>query len=212
MPEIIQNSPEWYALKAGKFSSSTASALMAKGRSGQPSATRANLIARLACERITGRFVEGFKNGPMDRGKEVEQEARDAYSFERGVALETVAFIDHPTIPNCGASPDALVGSDGIAEFKCPVADDRHLQARLKGSHAVEHRLQCQFQLMVTGRQWVDVVSYCPWFPSYAQLAITRVKRDDETITGLVGAIAKAETEVAAIIKELESLKERSAA
>lgn len=201
-----QGSEAWLAEKAGCFSASTASALMAKGRSGQPSATRANLIARLAVERITGRYVEGFKSAAMDRGNEVEQEARDAYSFERAVALETVGFIRHPSIANCGASPDALIGADGMAEFKCPVADDRHLQALLSGAHAVEHRLQCQFQMMVTGRQWVDVVSYCPWFPSGLQLAVARIERHDETIVEIVGEIAKADLEINQIISELEKL------
>lgn len=211
MPEIEQNSPEWLALKAGKFSASRASALMAKGRGGQPSATRANLIADIAAERMTGRYTEGFKNGAMERGNIVEQEARDAYSFEMGVAIETVAFVEHPTIANCGASPDGLVDAEGLVEIKCPTASARHLEALTRGAHAVEHNLQCQFQMMCTGRQWVDVVSYYPDFPSGLQLAITRVDRDDEKIIEIVGAIAKAESEVQAIINELTKIQERKA-
>lgn len=211
MHNFDQNSPEWLALKSGKFSASRAAALMAKGRGGQPSATRANLIADLAAERMTGKYSEGFKNGAMDRGNIVEKEARDAYSFEMGVAIETVAFVEHPTIANCGASPDGLVDVEGLVEFKCPVASARHLEALTRGAHAKEHNLQCQFQMMCTGRQWVDVVSYFPDFPPGLQLAITRVDRDDELIVKIVGEIAKAEAEVQMIVKELESIQERRA-
>lgn len=207
---LEQNSDEWLTLKAGKFSASRASALMAKGRGGKPSATRANLIADLAAERMTGKYSEGFKSAAMERGNEVETEARDAYSFEKGVAVETVAFVEHPTIKNCGASPDGLVGDDGLVEIKCPSASARHLEALTRGAHAKEHNRQCQFQMMCTDRQWVDVVSYFPEFPPNLQLAITRVDRDNEMIAEIAGEIAKAEAEIQMIIKELKEIQNRN--
>lgn len=202
-----QGSDEWLQHKAGKWSASRAKDLMAKGQG----KTRANLIADIVAERMTGRYTEGFKNAAMDRGNELEQEAREAYEFEHGVSVEQVGFIDHPTIENCGASPDSLVGESGLLELKCQ-NNARHIAAKLQGAHAKEYNKQIQFQLMVTGRKWCDCVSYNPNFPPELQLAVTRVERDNEMIASFVGEIARAEAEVASIIKELESIKERSAA
>lgn len=205
---LEQGTPEWLAAKAGVFSASRASALMASGRGGAPSATRANLIADLAAERMTGRYTEGFKNAAMERGNELEAEARDAYSFEKGVAVEQVAFVKHPTIVNCGCSPDGLVGDDGLVEIKCPSARARHVAALLNGAHAVEYRLQVQFQMMVTGRKWCDVVSYDPAWEPDLQLAITRVQRDEKVIGEIVGALAIAEREVNELINQLKAIQE----
>lgn len=208
--DIKQGSPEWFALKAGKFSSSRASDLMAQGRGGAPSASRRNLLAALAVERITGVYVDSYHNGVMDRGNEVEAEARNAYSMHTLSAIDEVSFIEHPTIKNCGCSPDGLVGADGIVEFKCPSSMARHLEALTSQAHAKEHRWQAQFHMLATGRAWCDVVSYDPRYPHGLRLAIARVERDAAAIKELVGAIAVAEREVEAIIAELKTLQEKA--
>ncbi len=202
-----QNSEEWLNEKAGKFSASRCSALMAKGRGGAPSKTRANLIADLAAERMTGRYAEGFKSFAMERGNEVEEEAREAYAFERGAVVMQEAFIPHPKIKNCGCSPDGLVGDDGLVEFKCPSASGRHLDALLKKSHATEHNKQCQFQMMCTERKWVDVVSYYPEYPDGLELAIARVVRDENLISEIEQEIEQAEREVQELIKKLKAIQ-----
>lgn len=206
--EIAQRSDAWFAAKCGKFSASSAAELMAKGRSGAPSATRANLIARLIRERLTGKYVEGYKNAAMERGVEMEAEARDAYSFARGVAVEQIGLVDHPRIPNCCCSPDGLIGEDGLLEIKCPSAEAQHLNAILKGAHAIEYNRQIQFQLMVANRRWCDIVSYNPHWPAHLQLAIVRVERDDKICAEMVGEIARAEAEIAAIMNELQQKAE----
>lgn len=203
---MIQGSDEWLAYKAGKWSSSRASALMAKGQG----VTRGNLIADIVAERLTGRYTEGFESADMRRGKEIEQEAREAYEFECGVSVTQVAVVDHPTITNTICSPDGLVGEDGLIELKCQ-KNARHISAKLSGTHAKEYNKQCQWQLFVTGRKWCDVISYNPAFPIELQLAITRLSRDEEMIIAFVGEIARAEAEVAAIFKELESMQKGAA-
>jgi len=207
LDNIEQNSDEWLELKAGKFSASRAKDLMAKGQGGAPSKTRANLIASLAVERMTGKYSEGFKSWEMERGNEVEDEAADAYTFLRGVVLEKVAFVPHPKIKNCGASPDRLVGDDGLAEFKCPSASARHGDALLRGSHGVEHNKQAQFQMMCTGRKWVDVVSYCPSFPEGLELAIVRLERDEKMIGLMEQEIEKAEVEVLEMMEKFKAIQ-----
>ena len=199
-----QTAPEWLQKRAGCFTASRASDLMAQGRGGAPSATRGALLVNLALERIVG-ATESYQNDAMRRGQELEGEARDAYGFERGIAVDEADFIPHESIPFCGCSPDGLVGDDGMLEIKCPANPAKHLDALRKGSHAVEYRWQLQHQLMVTGRAWVDCVSYDPRFPSNLQLAITRVERDETAIKQLIEAIETAETEVAAIVDEINT-------
>lgn len=208
-----QTDAAWMAERAGKFTASRSCDLMARTKTGW-SASRSNLLTMLAIERITGECVPTYQNGAMARGIELEAEARDAYSFERGIAVEETGFVAHAEIPNCGASPDGLVGSDGLVEIKCPASMTKHYDALMAGDHAKEYRWQLQHQLMVTGRAWVDAVSYDPRFPEHLQLAITRVHRDEKAIEELRAEIVACEQRVIQIIDELEELanQERKAA
>lgn len=199
-----QEDASWMAARCGAFTASRAADLMARTKTG-PSASRGNLLALLAVERMTGSCVETYSNAAMQRGTDLEAEARDAYSFAQGVAVEEVGFVPHPTIPWCGCSPDGMIGADGLLEIKCPASMMKHLDALRSGAHAVEYRWQLQHQLMVTGRQWVDAVSYDPRYPADMQLAIVRVGRDEGAIADLVAEIEKAEQEVQGIIAELQS-------
>lgn len=200
-----QESADWMRQRAGKFTASRSDDLMARTKSGGPSASRGNLITRLAVERILGECVPTYTNAAMQRGTDLEAEARDAYSFERGVAVLEAGFIPHPSLPNCGASPDGLVEDEGLAEFKCPSNMEKHLDALRNGSHATEYRWQLQHQLLVTGRQWVDAVSYDPRWPDGLRLAIVRVHRDEKAIEDLRAAILAADPEVEAIVAELRT-------
>ena len=204
-----QESADWMLSRAGKFTASRASDLMARTKTG-PSASRANLVALLAVERLTGQPVETYQNTAMLRGIETEAEARDAYCFARTVAVDECGFIPHPSLPNTGCSPDGLIGDDGLLEIKCPASMAKHADALRSGSHAVEYRWQLQHQLLVTGRAWVDVASFDPRFPDGLQLAVVRVERDEESIAALVAEIEKADAEVAALVTEFEAMKEKA--
>lgn len=201
-----QRTDEWFQRRAGKFTASRASDLMTKLKSGQPSASRSNLITTLAVERLTGRCVETYQNGPMLRGIEMEAEARDAYSFEMGVPVDEIDFVDHPTLPMCGMSPDGLIGDEGLIELKCPSSATKHLEALRSGAHAAEYRWQIQHQLFVSGREWCDAVSYHPEFPDGLRLAVKRVFRNAEDHQMLAGEIARGHIEVEGIVKELKEL------
>lgn len=202
----LQEGADWMALRAGNFTASRSADLMAKTRSG-PSASRANLLALLAVERLTGECVQTFQNGAMARGIELEAEARDAYSFERGVAVEEAGYIAACDMNRTGCSPDGMLGDDGMLEIKCPASMQKHLDALRSGSHAVEYKWQLQHQMMVTGRAWVDAVSFDPRFPDGLQLAITRVPRDEKAIEELRKEIETADAEVAAMVAELEEMR-----
>lgn len=201
-----QRTDEWFAQRAGKFTASRASDLMAKTRSG-PAASRGNLLTLLAVERLTGTCVETYSNAAMQRGIELEGEARDAYAFERGLAVEEVAFIVCESLPNTGCSPDGLIDADGMVEIKCPASMAKHLDALRTDAHAQEYRWQLQHQLLCTGRQWVEIASYDPRFPEGLQLAVTRVERDEAAIAELSEAIRVADAEIEAMVAEMAALR-----
>ena len=200
-----QRDDAWFTARAGCFTASRMADIMARTKSG-PSASRKNMIALLACERLTGQCVETYQNAAMQRGVELEQEALDAYAFERGVAVEAVDYVDHPALSRVGCSPDGLVGTDGLVEVKCPSAMSVHLEALQYAAHADQYRWQLQHQLFVTRRQWVDCVSYDPRWPAGLQLAIKRVLPDAEDQAALAGEIAKAALEIEQIVSELRKL------
>jgi putative phage-type endonuclease len=206
MDALTQGSPEWLALRAGKFTGSRFADLMATTNRG-PSASRANLLTTLALERLTGTPEETFVNDAMRRGTELEPLARGAYEAQTGELVESVAFLTHRTLPFCGVSPDGLLGADGMLEVKCPASQAKHLAALRSGAHAAEYRWQVQGQLWVAERAWCDVASFDPRFPDGLQLAITRVTRDDVAIRQLEQACITANAEVDAIVSELQQLR-----
>lgn len=198
--------PEWLAMRAGKFTGSRFADLMARTKSG-PSASRQNLLATLAVERITGSCVETFTNSAMMRGTELEPVARSAYEMSRGVLVEEVGFIESREMSCAGVSPDGIIGSDGLLEIKCPAAMAKHLEALRTCAHAVEYKWQVQGQLWVTGRDWCDVVSFDPRWPDGLQLAVHRVFRDEQAIDDLRAACVEADREVNAIVADLLKLR-----
>lgn len=193
---IEQGTAAWLAQRAGKATASKIADIMAKGRGGEESRSRANYLAQLTSERMTGRPYEGgFKSEAMERGNHVEDEAREAYAFTRNATVTRAGFVDHPHIAMSGASPDSYVGEDGLLEIKCPNTAT-HIETLLGGSIPKKYMLQMQWQLSTTGRQWVDFCSYDDRLPLHLQLHIQRIHRDQRLIIEL-------ETEVAAFLREV---------
>lgn len=192
---IEQRSPEWFATRCGKVTASRIADVMAKTRTGW-GAGRANYMAQLVAERLTGTTEPGFTNAAMQWGTDKEPEARDCYAFDRGLSVVEVAFIDHPTIAMAGASPDGLIGDDGLVEIKCPNSAT-HIDTLLGSSIDDKYMKQMQFQMACCGRQWCDFVSYDPRLGVEMQLHVRRVPRDDDMI-------AEIEEAVSAFIAELD--------
>jgi len=143
----------------------------------------------------------------MQRGTDLEAEARDAYSFSQGVAVDEVGIVLRDDMTMVSSSPDGMIGTDGLLEIKCPASMMKHLDALRSGEHATEYRWQLQHQMMTTGRAWVDAVSYDPRFPDGLQLAIKRVHRDDDAIAELRREIIAADDEVGTIVDKLQALR-----
>ena len=195
MLEIIQGSPEWHQQRLGKVTASRVADVIAKTKTGY-STSRENYMAQLICERLTGTPTEGFTNAAMQWGTETEPKARQAYEAETFTTVVEVAMIAHPSIPNTGASPDGLVGDDGLIEIKCPNTAT-HIDTLLSQKVPSKYNTQMQWQMACTGRQWCDFVSFDPRLPSHLQLFIKRVNRDDSFIK-------ETESEIALFLAELE--------
>ena len=193
--DCVQGSPEWHAARCGSLGASALHEAVAKTKAGW-GASRANRMATLIIERLTGIPQDVYQNAAMLHGIETEPEARAAYCFYRDVEVEQVGLVLHPTLSGTHASPDGLVGSDGLLEVKCP-QPAAHLATLLGDPPQGKYLIQMQWQMACTGRKWTDFVSYSPSFPESMKLHVQRVKRDDKTIEQL-------EKDVALFLKEVD--------
>lgn len=205
MSEVIQGSPEWFAQRLGKVTASRIKDVMAKGKTGE-AATRASYRAQLVAERLSGKVAEGFTTASMKWGTDCEPLARAAYEAETGNMVTEVAMIQNPWIPNAGASPDGMIGADGLIEIKCPETKT-HIDTILADKAPAEYVLQMQWQLACTKRQWVDFVSFDPRMPSDMQIFIKRVQRDEAKIAEIENEVKKFLAEVEQTIQKLNAWK-----
>ncbi len=175
-----QRSSEWFAARMGKATASHMGEIMAKTKSGY-GAGRLNYMVQMLCERLTGEVAEHYVSAPMQWGIDNEAYAISEYELVSGSMVESCGFYDHPTIPMSGASPDGLIGTDGLIETKCPNTAN-HIKTLLGEGIKKDYLLQMQWQMDTTGRAWCDFVSYDPRLPANLQLYIERVERDDAFI------------------------------
>ena len=196
-----QGTDAWLRARAGKVTASRVADVIATTRSG-PSTSRKNYLAELVAERLTGVPAQGFVNAAMQWGTDTEPQARAAYEFFRDATVVEVGFIDHPTIEMSGASPDGLVGDDGLVEIKCPLTAT-HIETVLGATVPDKHVVQMLWQMECTGRAWCDYVSFDPRLPEDLNLSVQRVERDDDRLAALREAVAGFLLEVDATIKAL---------
>lgn len=192
---VLQGTPEWFEQRRGKVTASRIADLMAKTKSGY-STSRQNYLMQLLCERLTGKVEEGYKSTAMQRGNDLEAEARNWYQLETGESVEEVSFIDHPKINFAGASPDGLVGAEGLIEIKCPNTAT-HIETLRKKEPIDRYYKQMQWQMAVTGRKWCDFVSFDNRLPDNLAYFCKRIPRDEAVIQEI-------EQEVQAFLLELD--------
>jgi putative phage-type endonuclease len=204
MSDVKQGTAEWLALRVGKVTASRVADVIARTKSGW-GASRANYMAEIIAERLTGEVAPSFTNAAMQWGTDKEPEARAAYAFYADADVTEVGFIDHPKIPMTGASPDGLVGADGLVEFKC-TNTATHIDTLLGEPIAGKYITQMQWQMACAGRTWCDWVSYDPRLPESMRLFVQRVKRDDAMIAELEKLVpaflAEVGQKVAALTKQ----------
>jgi hypothetical protein len=195
--ECVQGEPEWFAARAGLPTASEFATVMAKGRDGGQSVTRKTYMYKLAGEILTGEPMESYSNAHMERGRIMEDEARDWYAFDRNIEPQRVGFIVNDAM-HAGCSPDSLIGSDGGLEIKSACA---HVQIErlTRNDLPPEHKAQVQGSLWVSGREWWDFVSYCPKLPPLC----VRVPRDNGYIATLAGTVKQFNEELAELVEKI---------
>ena len=187
-----QRTDAWFNDRLGKVTASNVHKVMSKGEK------RTTYLYELLSERIEGK-QDSFCSEYMQRGTDLEPEAKAAYSIETGIFIDEIGFVPHPTIINFGASPDGLIESDGLIEIKCPKLNT-HLKTISTDKIKPEYLYQMYTQMSCTGRVWCDFVSYYPNINN--NLFIKRIIRDDEKI-------AEIEKAVILFLEELDELERK---
>jgi len=203
--KVEQGTPEWFAARLGNVTASRVADVIAKTKSGY-SASRENYMAQLICERMTGTVAESYTNAAMAWGTETEPLARAAYESLADVLVDEVGFVPHPTIEMAGASPDGLVGDDGLLEIKCPNTAT-HIETLLSQTVPGKYNTQMQFQMACTGREWCDFVSFDNRLPTELQLFVKRVPRDNVFIRLIEAEIVQFLAELDDKINKLMKVK-----
>lgn len=196
MLDMEQRSEEWIKIRLGKVTASRIADVTAKTKTGW-SASRANYMAELLSERLTGEPRDTFTNAAMQWGTDMEPQARRVYEFMEGVEVQEVGFVPHPTIGMSGASPDGLVGDLGLVEIKCPNTAT-HIETLLGSPIDAKYLKQMQWQMACTSREFCDFVSFDPRLPERMQIHIQRVNVDPSFIREM-------EKEVAEFLAELDA-------
>jgi putative phage-type endonuclease len=199
--DLIQRSDEWKAARVGSLGASCVHEVVARTKSGY-SASRANRLAAMVIERLTGRAQEMFVNQAMQHGIDMEPEARDAYAFVKNADVVEVGLVKHPKIIGSHASPDGLVGDDKLLEIKCPQAA-AHLSTLLGDPIPEKYVTQMLWQMACTGRAFCDFASYNADFPVHLRLKVIRVVRNDARIAELEREVSLFLNDVEAAVKRL---------
>lgn len=202
--EITQGTPEWLQMRVGCVTASRVADVIAKPkRSTGELACRANYRAEIICECLTGRSADHYVTPAMEFGIENEPVARAAYEMARDLEVADGGFFLHDAISRFAASPDGLIGSDGLVEIKCPTTTT-HIDYVINGVVPEAYQPQMLAQMACTGRQWCDFVSFDPRLPKKLQLFVRRFPRDDERIAAMEEEVLKFLEEVIETIKLLE--------
>lgn len=196
--DVPQGSAEWFECRAGVVTASKFQTVQAKGKDGGKSVTRYDYMRQLAGEILTGEPApDGYSNAYMERGKDLEDEARNLFALARGAEPLAVGFIRNGRM---GCSPDSLIGDDSGLEIKVaiPAVQIERIQ---RGDLPPEHRAQVQGSMLVTGRPTWSFVSYCPKLPPL----ILTIERDEAYIDQLAKAIEAFNVELDAMVQSIRT-------
>jgi len=201
-----QGSRAWFESRMGRVTASRVKDVLDFLKNGQESAKRKAYREQIVVELVTGQpDMGGFLSDAMQHGIETEEEARNVYEVNNGLFVERVGLVLHPTIARAAASPDGLIGSDGILEIKCPQTKT-HLSYIRGGVLPAEYEPQVMWQLACTGRQWSDFVSYDGRVPEPLQVFQVRIPRNQKRIDEIEDAVRKFLREVDDDIAELQEI------
>lgn len=196
--DIKQGTDEWYQVKKGKMTASHATAIMANGK-GLRSLIE-EIITDLYSTDNYPEFTNRLSNKHVDRGNEYEAKARTIYELETGNKVTQVGFVELDEY--AGASPDGLVGDNGLIEIKNP-ANKEFMRLALTGKIDSNHLNQMQMQMYVTGREWCDYFVFNPNYePCYFK---KRVYADQNEFSRLMQGLQEGRK----LIKEYRNITDK---
>lgn len=205
-PTADQGSLGWFEDRLGRVTASRVKDVVWRDRYGRPYKAYETYMNELIAERITGKSKR-FTSGPIEWGKNYEDEAAEQYEDLTGEDILTNGFIKIEDM-EAGASPDRLVGDDGTVEIKCPNTDT-HVRYVLEGKVPNIYYDQIQWQLFATGRKWCDFISYDPEVQDpYPNMFLIRVERDDDYILDMA---QKVKEFLVVLDKKLQTLRDYTA-
>ncbi len=194
MPNELQRTGAWLAARCGYLTASVVEEILpSKSRKGYNKSreTRRNSII---AERLSGSAIDSRVTEAMQWGIDHEDAARERYQIETGELVDLVGFIKHPNVQWLGASPDGLVGDDGLVEIKCP-GKPKHIEYLISiHNHVVpdDYKAQMTLQLIVTGRKWCDFVTYDPrMIEPQTQIGIIRFEPTSEERVAMLDECVK---------------------
>lgn len=194
--DVQQGSPEWFEIKKLKMSASHAQAIGGNGKGLE------TYIYQLCADYLSSAEPEQFSNGDMERGIELEAQARFVYEMETGNEVKQVGFCQLDEYVGC--SPDGFIGEDGLVEIKCP-NDRLYLRRIVTGKIDPAYYWQMQMQLYVTDRKWCDYVVYNPHFEK--RMLIERIEPDLEKIEKIKAGLEKGKQMIQEILDKYKGGK-----
>lgn len=202
---LEQGSPEWLMARCGKITASKVGEVIAMTKTG-PSERRTKYLWQLVSERLTGDFTRTYTNDAMLHGIENEPIAREFYASLNDVEVEQVGLITHPCFDFAAASPDGLVGDDGLVEIKC-MTTVNHIRAIHDNEPPKDYLPQVHWQMACTGRKWCDLTLFDPRLPLEMQLHTFRIERNEDEVKRLEDHVLAFNGEIEAAIAKLWSIK-----
>lgn len=184
-----QGSDEWFTIKLGKMSASSAQAIATAGRGLE------TLCYEKVAEILSGTRQESYSNGDMERGVEQEELAVASYELQTSRSVEKVGFVELDKYTGC--SPDGLVGKDGLVEIKCQ-NNTNYVRTLYTKSPGSKYEWQMQMQMLVTDRKWCDFVVFNE---NFNDLIIIRIERDEKKAEKLRIGLEKGITRITEILK-----------
>lgn len=173
-----QGSLDWFMIRKGRPTASNFDKILTQ-KTRKPSAQAEDYMYQLAAEAMSELPPDGsenYVNRAMQHGINVEPEARRWYELQHDLDVRQVGFC----MSDCGrygCSPDGLVGEAGGLELKCPLLKT-HIGYLANESRLVdEYRWQVHGALLVTGREWWELVSYAHGLPA----VVVRITPDKDT-------------------------------
>jgi putative phage-type endonuclease len=175
-------------------------------KAGDSSAKRDGYRMQLIAERLTGRATDHYVSLSMEHGTNTEDDARIYYEGATRQMCAPVGFVLHPQYDFTGASPDALVGSDGVLEIKCPETTT-HLEYIDAGVVPPEYVAQIMWELACTGRKWADFISFDPRVQDdKLRFFYRRMERDEAMIATYTAEVLKLNAEIEYWIAEHKAI------